>query len=88
MPSREMVTKDIRHGNAPPRKVVYDQKSENISATFYADKFLRERSYFEVWQKSALATSSTFNTNYYDNYVTNLNIFQLGQFASSKKEMT
>ena len=85
MPSREMVTKEDRHGNAPPRKRVYDQKSENISATFYADKFLRERSYFEVWQKSALATSSTFNTNYYDNYVTNLNIFQLGQFASRQE---
>ena len=85
MPSREIVTKEVRHGNAPPRKIAYDQKTENISATFYADKFLRERSYFEVWQKSAVATSSTFNTNYYENYVTNLNIFQLGQFASRQE---
>ena len=41
-----------------------------------------ERSYFELWQKSAVSTSTSFNVNYYDNYVTDLNIFQLGQYAS------
>ena len=85
MPEREMSTKEIRHGNAPARNFVYDMKSSGISATFYADKFMRERSYFELWQKSAMSTSSTFNTNYYDNYVSNLNIFQLGQFASRQE---
>jgi len=85
MPEREMVTKEVRHGNAPARNFVYDMKSAGISATFYADKFMRERSYFELWQKSAMSTSSTFNTNYYDNYVSNLNIFQLGQFASRQE---
>ena len=85
MPEREMTTKEVRHGNAPARNFVYDMKSSGISATFYADKFMRERSYFELWQKSAMSTSSTFNTNYYDNYVSNLNIFQLGQFASRQE---
>ena len=84
MPEREMVTSDIRHGNAPPRKVVYDMKSSNISATFYADKFMRERSYFELWQQAAFSTKS-FNKNYYDNYVSDMNIFQLGQFASRQE---
>ena len=59
MPEREMYTKEIRHGNAPARNFVYDMKSSGISATFYADKFMRERSYFELWQKSAMSTSST-----------------------------
>lgn len=85
MPDREMVSKEVRHGNAPARNFVYDMKSSSISAQFYADKFMRERSYFELWQKSAMSTSSTFNTNYYDNYVANLNIFQLGQFASRQE---
>ena len=85
MPEREMTTKEVRHGNAPARNIVYDMKSAGISATFYADKFMRERSYFELWQKSAMSTSETFNTNYYDNYVSNLNIFQLGQFASRQE---
>ena len=82
MPDREIVVKEVRHGNKPARKVAYDFKSGNISATFYADKFMRERSYFELWQKSAVSTSTSFNVNYYDNYVTDLNIFQLGQYAS------
>ena len=85
MPNREMVVKEVRHGNKPARKVVYDYKSSDITASFYADKFLRERSYFEMWQKAAMSTSSTFNANYYDNYVTNVNIFQLGQFASRQE---
>jgi len=85
MPEREMTTKEVRHGNAPARNIVYDMKSAPISATFYADKFMRERSYFELWQKTAMSTSSTFNTNYYDNYVSNLNIFQLGQYASRQE---
>ena len=85
MPEREMTTKEIRHGNAPARNIVYDMKSAPISATFYADKFMRERSYFELWQKTAMSTSSTFNTNYYENYVSNLNIFQLGQYASRQE---
>ena len=85
MPDRELVTKEIRHGNKPARKVVYDYKSADIEATFYADKFLRERSYFELWQKAAISTSSSFNTNYYDNYVSNINIFQLGQYASRQE---
>ena len=85
MPDREVVTKEVRHGNAPARKVVYDFKSGDITATFYADKFLRERSYFELWQKAAINNNSSYNTNYYDNYVTNLNIFQLGQFASRQE---
>tara|TARA_Y100000114_G_scaffold125131_1_gene121074 strand:- start:96 stop:710 length:615 start_codon:yes stop_codon:yes gene_type:complete len=85
MPEREMVTREVRHGNAPARNIVYDMKSAPISATFYADKFMRERSYFELWQKTAMSTSETFNTNYYENYVSNMNIFQLGQFASRQE---
>ena len=85
MPEREMVTREVRHGNAPARNIVYDMKSAPISATFYADKFMRERSYFELWQKTAMSTAETFNTNYYENYVSNMNIFQLGQFASRQE---
>ena len=84
MPDREMTTKEVRHGNAPARNFVYDMKSSGISATFYADKFMRERSYFELWQKAAFSTAN-FNYNFYNDYVTPLNIFQLGQFASRQE---
>jgi len=83
MPDREVVTKEIKH-NGPARKIAYDFKSQDITATFFTDKFLRERTYFELWQKSAVSTAN-FNYNFYNDYVTNLNIFQLGQFASKQE---
>ena len=83
MPDREIVMKEVKH-NGPARKVAYDFKSQDITATFYADKFLRERTYFELWQKSAVSTAN-FNYNFYNDYVTNLNIFQLGQYASKQE---
>ena len=55
MPDREIITKEVRHGNTPVRHVAYDFKSQEITATFVADKFLRERTYFELWQKSAIS---------------------------------
>ena len=83
MPSREVVTKEIRH-NGPARKVAYDAQFADITATFYTDKILRERSYFELWQKAAYSTS-TFNFNYYNDYVTPMNILQLGNYASQNE---
>jgi len=83
MPDREIVMKEVKH-NGPARKVAYDFKSQDITATFYADKFLRERTYFELWQKSAVSTAN-FNYNYYNDYVTNFNIYQLGQYANKQE---
>ena len=83
MPDREIVMKEVKH-NGPARNIAYDFKSGDVNATFFADKFLRERTYFELWQKSAFSTAN-FNYNYYNDYVTNLNIFQLGQYASRQE---
>ena len=80
MPAREGVQKEIRH-NGPVRKFVYDHTYSDITATFYTDKFMRERSFFEMWQKAAFS-NSTHNMNYYNDYVAPLDIFALGQFAS------
>lgn len=83
MPNREVVMKEIKH-HGPSRKFVYDVKSATINATFYTDKFLRERTYFELWQQSAFSLK-TFNYNFYDNYVSDINIFQLGAFANKNE---
>jgi hypothetical protein len=80
MPNRDIEVKEVRtHG--PSSKIAFDYKSEDITATFYCDKFLRERSYFELWQSAVFSLQSQ-NYNFYDNYVSDVNIFQLGQFAS------
>jgi len=83
MPDRDIVMKELKQ-NGPARKIAYDFKSGDISATFIADKFLRERTYFELWQKSAISTAN-FNYNFYNDYVSPLNIFQLGQYASKQE---
>ena len=80
MPERSVEMKEVKH-HGPAYKIAIDYKSADITATFYADKFLRERSYFELWQKAAFSNQS-HNFNFYDNYVSDVNIFQLGQFAS------
>ena len=85
MPSHDLQTTEITTYGPPRQMVTGHGFTGTIAASFYADKFMRERSYFELWQKAAMSTSSTFNTNYYDNYVANLNIFQLGQFASRQE---
>jgi len=80
MPDRDIQTKEIRH-HGSAYKIAFDYKSADIQATFYCDKFLRERSYFELWQSAVFSTQSN-NYNFYDNYVSDVNIYQLGQFAS------
>ena len=83
MPSREGVQKEIRH-NGPTRKFVYNHTYPDITATFYTDKFMRERSFFEMWQKAAFS-NVTHNINYYNDYVSPIDIFALGQFASRQE---
>ena len=83
MPNREAISKEIRH-NGPKRKFVYDYTSAPITATFYTDKFMRERTFFEMWQKAAFS-NVTHNYNYYDDYVAPIDIFALGNYASQQE---
>jgi len=81
MPQREVDVATVKH-NGPSRKFVTDHdKYENIDLTFYCDKFLRERAYFEYWQKAAINNES-HNVGYYDEYVADMRLMQLGQFTS------
>jgi len=80
MPSREAVQKEIRH-NGPTRKFVYNYTTPEVTASFYTDKFMRERTFFEIWQKAAFS-NLTHNINYYNDYVAPIDIMALGQYAS------
>ena len=75
MPDRTMATESVINGPGPAYNVVTDHTYENITATFYADKYLRERQYFELWQKAAF-NDRTNNFEFYDNYVSDIDIFQ------------
>ena len=82
MPDRTMATTPIVTGAGAPRHFVTDHTYADLSATFYADKYLRERQYFELWQKAAFNSLSN-NYEFYDNYVSDIDLFNLGQFANS-----
>ena len=82
MPDRTMKTEEVINGPGAPYHIVTDHTYADITATFYADKYLRERQYFELWQQAAFNTL-TNNYELYENYVSDIDIFQLGQFANS-----
>ena len=82
-PSREAVQKEIRH-NGPTRKFVYNYTTPEVTATFYTDKFMRERTFFEIWQKAAFS-NLTHNINYYNDYVSPVDIMALGNYASRQE---
>ena len=78
MPGVDLQTQDVKYGTDVTRNMVTGHGFEgNIVATFYADKYLRERQYFEMWQKLAVNTL-THKANYYDNYIGKMEIYQLG----------
>ena len=81
MPSRDVNTQShITYG--PKREMPYAYSyAGNVEMTFYADKFLRQREFFENWQKKIFDIKS-HHMNYYDNYVGAMDIYQLGQFES------
>ena len=54
MPDRTMTTAEVINGPGAPYHIVTDHTYADITATFYADKYLRERQYFELWQKAAI----------------------------------
>ena len=52
-----------------------------VECSFYGDKFLRQRLFFENWQKGIMNIEN-HNMRYYDDYVGSIDIFTLGQFDS------
>ena len=78
MPGVDLQTQQVQYGSEPERNQVTSHGfAGNITATFYADKYLRERQFFELWQKHAVNTIS-HKANYYDNYIGKMHIYQLG----------
>ena len=71
----------------PGRKMpfAYNYGSASLEATFMADKFLRQRAFFENWQNK-IYNKHTHNLSYYETYVGAMDIYQLGQYRESKTE--
>ena len=79
MPSRDINTAPHKT-YGPKREMPYAYSfSGEIEMTFFGDKFLRQRMFWENWQKQIFSTE-THDMRYYDDYVGSIDIFQLGQF--------
>jgi hypothetical protein len=80
MPGKDLVTQKKQYGNEPEVDMVTGhQYSGTINASFYADKYLRERQAIELWMKMA-HNNLTNEAKYYDDYAKpcKMQIFQLG----------
>ena len=87
MPGVDLQTQQVQYGSEPERNQVTSHGfAGNITATFYADKYLRERQFFELWQKHAVNTIS-HKANYYDNYIGKMHIYQLGADSEVDRDM-
>jgi len=87
LPGVDLQTQEIQYGSEPGMNMVTGHGfAGNIVATFYADKYLRERQFFEHWQKLAVDTTS-HKANYYDNYTGKMHIYQLGADTTESRDM-
>ena len=80
LPSRNVDTAPLKiYG--PKREIDYGHSySQEITLSFYADKFLRQRSFFEQWQNTAMDLG-TNNVHFYDEYTGAIRIYALGAFS-------
>ena len=77
MPSRDLLTAPhITYGPKREMPLAYTFNG-TIECTFYGDKYLRQRAFFEKWQ-SHIFSEDTHNIKYYDDYVGHMDIYQLG----------
>ena len=80
LPGRNVDTAPLKT-YGPKREIVYGHSySQEITLSFYADKFLRQRSFFELWQNSAMDLA-TNNVHFYDEYTGGIRIYALGAFS-------
>ena len=85
MPSRDINTAPhLMYG--PKREMPYAYSfSGEIELQFYGDKFLRQRMFWENWQKT-IFNGETHDMRYYNDYVGSIDIFQLGQFNAGNDD--
>jgi len=87
MPTKQMDTQEVRYNSEPSRTMVQTHSFPGtIAATFYADKYLRERQFFEAWQKMCVG-EHTHKANYYDSYVGKMHIYQLGSDNENSRDI-
>lgn len=75
MPARTLLVADHKHIGAPFR-YPYSQTYDPVSFTFYADKDLNARRYFDIWQTMVINIMDN-SMNFWDEYTSDIKITQL-----------
>ena len=75
LPGRSLGTKENQQ-YGPMRKHPYSQIYTDLALTFMVGRDMLEKKIFETWQQS-IFDPITHNWNYYEDYTTNVEIFQL-----------
>jgi len=87
MPGKDMQTQEVQYGSEPTRSMVQTHAYAGlIEASFYADKYMRERQFFEAWQKMCVG-EHTHKAKYYDDYIGKMHIYQLGADNEISRDM-
>jgi hypothetical protein len=87
MPGRDLLQQEVQYGTDVKRQMVQTHTYEgNIAATFYADKYMRERQFMEAWQNLCV-DPIRHEANYYDDYVGKMHIYQLGSDTEVNRDM-
>jgi|TARA_B100000767_G_C19650665_1_gene486567 hypothetical protein len=81
MPNHDLQAETIDHYGPTREMVTGHGFTGTINASFYADKFLRERHFMELWQKMAV-NMTNHKVGYYNDYIGKLHIYQLGSIAN------
>jgi len=76
MPGHDLQAETITQFGPPREMVTGHGFTGTIGASFYADSYLRERHFMEMWQKMAV-NMTTHKAGYYDDYIGKMQIFQL-----------
>ena len=87
MPGRDLAQQEVQYGTDVKRQLVQTHTFEgNIAATFYADKYMRERQFMEYWQNLCV-DPVRHEAGYYDDYVGKMHIYQLGSDSEVNRDM-
>ena len=87
MPGRDLAQQEVQYGTDVKRQLVQTHTFEgNIAATFYADKYMRERQFMEYWQNLCV-DPIRHEAGYYDDYVGKMHIYQLGSDSEVNRDM-
>ena len=81
-PGRSLDTTSDTNIYGPTRQIVQGFSYEPITASFQMSSDLREKQFFEAWQKKSY-DNETWSTGYYEDYIGSVEIYQLDE--SSKK---